>query len=190
MCLLLGAVPLTCSASEQMLVVVVMTLTDDTGLPFSLERCVSVLARTSLTAALSLLALLSCVFLSLFFYTHLGGRVQFGDWGPSGGFAREGPVCAGLLNAPSGCRVAGTPIFTAQPQRCLSRTSVVAWALMLVSYMHEMLRNNHLLRVRLGIVKKTLGMLTDAYLLTLILCISRGHEIQFYEKLRCCFCTV
>lgn len=67
---------------------------------------------------------------------------------------------------------------------------MVAWALMLVSYMHEMLRNNHLFRVRLGIVKKILGMLTDSYLLTLILCIFRGHEIQFYEKLRCRFCTV
>lgn len=53
-------------------------------------------------------------------------------------------MCAGLLNAPSGCRVAGTPIFTAQPLRCVLRTSVVAWALMLVSYMHEMLRNNNL----------------------------------------------
>lgn len=53
-------------------------------------------------------------------------------------------MCAGLLNAPSGCRVAGTAIFTPQPQRCApSRTSVVAWTLMLVSYVHEMLRNNN-----------------------------------------------
>lgn len=70
-------------------------------------------------------------------------------------------MCAGLLNAPSGCRVAGTPLLTAQPLRCVSRTSVVAWALMLGSYMHEMLRNNHLFRVTLGIVKRIVGMLTD-----------------------------
>lgn len=52
-------------------VVVVMTLIDGTqwwrGLSVSLERWVAVVARPSLTAALSLLALLSCVFLLLFF---------------------------------------------------------------------------------------------------------------------------
>lgn len=59
----------------------------------------------SLNAALFFFALLF-----LCFYTHLGGRVLLGDWYPTGASIWEGPMCAGLFHAPSGCRAAGTHV--------------------------------------------------------------------------------
>lgn len=34
-----------------------------------------------------------------------------GDWYPTGASTWEGPMCAGLFHAPSGCRAAGTHVF-------------------------------------------------------------------------------